>query len=301
MGVGEGPKQRKRTPRDEKRFIGVRQRPSGRWVAEIKDSLQKVRLWLGTFDTAEDAARAYDRAARTLRGANARTNFKSPSVGPDDEALDNLPPFSFEDGCGPANDFIGVLKAKVLDGKLPSHPAIAKALGATRVLSPGPGPGAKEATRGGGSLNNSISVASNEASDIMDEQGQYWRLLNQETRAAPAPAPAAAYVTNGRPLTDLETRMFPSSSISIYADGSSSSSDPLIGAGVRLPAAGYCVGSAPIKGKEMVDANVYIPQPPDHQTFCDCGKWPPTDSSLDFEYDPANTQHEVWFPSSFPF
>ncbi|GLJ46060.1 hypothetical protein SUGI_0970340 [Cryptomeria japonica] len=58
-----------------RRFVGVRQRPSGRWVAEIKDSSQKVRLWLGTYDSAEDAARAYDEAARALRGDNARTNF----------------------------------------------------------------------------------------------------------------------------------------------------------------------------------------------------------------------------------
>lgn len=58
-----------------RRYIGVRQRPSGRWVAEIKDSTQRVRLWLGTYDTAEEAARTYDEAARALRGENARTNF----------------------------------------------------------------------------------------------------------------------------------------------------------------------------------------------------------------------------------
>ncbi|KAK7251911.1 hypothetical protein RIF29_35521 [Crotalaria pallida] len=64
-----------RARRPKKRYIGVRQRPSGRWVAEIKDTIQNIRLWLGTYDTAEEAARAYDDAARLLRGANTRTNF----------------------------------------------------------------------------------------------------------------------------------------------------------------------------------------------------------------------------------
>ncbi|CAI0390976.1 unnamed protein product [Linum tenue] len=61
--------------RARKRFVGVRQRPSGRWVAEIKDTIQKIRVWLGTYDTTEEAARAYDEAACLLRGANTRTNF----------------------------------------------------------------------------------------------------------------------------------------------------------------------------------------------------------------------------------
>lgn len=60
------------------KFVGVRQRPSGKWVAEIKDTTQKIRMWLGTFETAEEAARAYDEAAFLLRGSNTRTNFPNP-------------------------------------------------------------------------------------------------------------------------------------------------------------------------------------------------------------------------------
>ncbi|XP_031122514.1 ethylene-responsive transcription factor RAP2-11-like [Ipomoea triloba] len=59
----------------KRKFVGVRQRPSGKWVAEIKNTTQKIRMWLGTFDTAEEAAQAYDEAACLLRGSNTRTNF----------------------------------------------------------------------------------------------------------------------------------------------------------------------------------------------------------------------------------